>query len=263
MGWQRDLSVAYEKVGDVQEAQGNFPGALKSYSDSLAIRDRLATSDPANAGWQRDLSVSYERLGDIFLAQGNLPAALEQYRASLDRMVPLRDRDPTNADLQRFTSVTLNKVGGLQEAQGNFAGALKSYTDSLAIFEGLAKSDPVNAGWQRDLSVAYNKVGGVQEAQGNFAGALKSHSDSRHYRPPREIRPRQCGLAARSRGELCKAGRCAPPIRRQGKGARLFAARPGNHGALDEALAGQRRLEERPRLVRRADQGAGAVGFGD
>ena len=56
-GWQRDLSVSYNKVGDVLVAQGNLPEALKSYRDSLAIADRLAKADPGNAGWQRDLSV--------------------------------------------------------------------------------------------------------------------------------------------------------------------------------------------------------------
>ena len=59
-GWQRDLSVSFEKVGDVQVAQGDLAGALKSYRDSLAIMKRLAKSDPGNAGWQRDLSVSFE-----------------------------------------------------------------------------------------------------------------------------------------------------------------------------------------------------------
>ena len=38
---QRDLSVSYEKIGDVQVAQGDLAGALKSYSDSFAINDRL------------------------------------------------------------------------------------------------------------------------------------------------------------------------------------------------------------------------------
>jgi hypothetical protein len=42
--WQRDLSVSYEKTGDVLVAQGNLPEALKSFRDSLAIRDRLAKS---------------------------------------------------------------------------------------------------------------------------------------------------------------------------------------------------------------------------
>ena len=52
-GWQRDLSVSYTKIGDVQVAQGDLAGALKSYKDGLGIADRLATSDPGNAGWQR------------------------------------------------------------------------------------------------------------------------------------------------------------------------------------------------------------------
>ena len=56
-GWQHDLSVSYDKVGDVQVAQGDLAGALKSFRDSLAIRERLAQSDPGHAGWQRDLSV--------------------------------------------------------------------------------------------------------------------------------------------------------------------------------------------------------------
>jgi hypothetical protein len=44
-------------------------------SESLAIAERLAHSDPGNAGWQRDLSVSYNKIGDVLVAQGNLPEA--------------------------------------------------------------------------------------------------------------------------------------------------------------------------------------------
>ena len=76
-GWQRDLSVSYNKIGDVLVAQGNLPAALKSYRDALAIFDRLAKADPGNAGWQRDLSVSYDKIGDVLVAQGNLPEALK------------------------------------------------------------------------------------------------------------------------------------------------------------------------------------------
>ena len=69
-GWQRDLSVSYIKIGDVQVDQGDLAGALKSYRDSLAIRDRLTKSDPDNAGWQFDLGISNERIGDVQRAQG-------------------------------------------------------------------------------------------------------------------------------------------------------------------------------------------------
>ena len=77
-GWQRDLSVSHNKIGDVQVAQGDLPAALTSYQASLAIAERLAKADPGNAGWQRDLSVSHNKIGDVQVAQGDLPAALTQ-----------------------------------------------------------------------------------------------------------------------------------------------------------------------------------------
>ena len=57
----RDLSVTYNRIGDVLMAQGKLAEALKSYRDSLAIAERLAKADPGNAGWQRDLSVLQQR----------------------------------------------------------------------------------------------------------------------------------------------------------------------------------------------------------
>ena len=40
--WQRDLSVAYIKIGDVLVAQGDLTGALESYRASHAIFERLS-----------------------------------------------------------------------------------------------------------------------------------------------------------------------------------------------------------------------------
>jgi tetratricopeptide (TPR) repeat protein len=57
--------VSFEKVGEVQAAQGDLAGALTSYRDSLAIADRLAKSDPGNAGWQRDLQYVVKRIGSL------------------------------------------------------------------------------------------------------------------------------------------------------------------------------------------------------
>ena len=57
--WQRDLSVSYDKVGDVLQAQGDLAAALKAYHDSSAIAERLAKADPSNANWQSDFAISY------------------------------------------------------------------------------------------------------------------------------------------------------------------------------------------------------------
>ena len=59
--WQRDLSVSYNKIGDISAARGDRDGALKAYKDGLDIAKQLAARDPNNAEWQRDLSVSYDK----------------------------------------------------------------------------------------------------------------------------------------------------------------------------------------------------------
>ena len=176
--YQRDLSVAYNEIGNVLVAQGNLPEALKAYRDGLAIATRLAEADPDNAEWQRDLSVSYNKVGDVLVAQGNLPEALKAFRDSLAIAERLAEADSDNAEWQRDLSVSYNKVGDVLVAQGNLPEALKAYREDLAIAERVAKADPSNAGWQRDLSVSYIKIGDVLKAQGNLPAALKAYRDS-------------------------------------------------------------------------------------
>ena len=84
-GWQRDLSVSYEKVGDVLVVQGNLQEALDAYQQSLKIAKPLAEQDPSNAEWQRNLSVSYEKVGDVLVARSKLQEALDAYQQSIVR----------------------------------------------------------------------------------------------------------------------------------------------------------------------------------
>ncbi len=175
---QRDLSVSFDRVGNVLVAQGRGEEALTAYRDSLAIRERLARADPANARWQRDLSISFEKVGDVLVAQGTGEEALTAYRDSLAIRERLARADPANAGWQRDLSVSFEKVGDVLVAQGKGEEALSAYRDSLAIAERLARADPANAGWQRDLSVSFNKVGDVLVAQGKGEEALTAYRDS-------------------------------------------------------------------------------------
>jgi tetratricopeptide (TPR) repeat protein len=107
--WQRDLSVSREKIGDVQQAQGDLAAALASYQAALAISERLAKADPGNAGWQRDLSVSHNKIGDVQQAQGDLAAALASYQAVLAISERLAKADPGNAEWQRDLAVSYRR----------------------------------------------------------------------------------------------------------------------------------------------------------
>ena len=78
---QRDLSVSYNKLGDVQRQQGDTAGALAAYEQGLGNRDKLAAANPQDAQGQRDLSISYEKLGDVKRQQGDAAGALAAYES--------------------------------------------------------------------------------------------------------------------------------------------------------------------------------------
>jgi tetratricopeptide (TPR) repeat protein len=82
--WQRDLSVSYGKIGDVQSAQGELSSALSSYNKTLGIEKQLGARDPADTEWQRDLSVSYDRIATCSAPKGDLPSALSSYQQGLE-----------------------------------------------------------------------------------------------------------------------------------------------------------------------------------
>ena len=55
--WQCDLSVALNRFGDVQRAQGDLAGALKSYRETLLDKEQLAQSDPSDTNCLRNCIV--------------------------------------------------------------------------------------------------------------------------------------------------------------------------------------------------------------
>jgi tetratricopeptide (TPR) repeat protein len=177
VGDERDESAVLNEIGGVLVDLGNLPEALKSFRKGLAIRDRLAKTDPGNADRQRDLSVSYNNIGDVLVAQGNLPEALRSFHDALAIRDRLAKVDPGNAGWQRDLSASFNRIGDVLVAQGNLPEALKSFRDGFAIAHRLATADPGHAGWQRDLSVSYDRVGDALVAQGNVPEALNSYSD--------------------------------------------------------------------------------------
>ena len=175
---QRDLSVSYEKIGDVQVAQGDLAGALKSYRDGLSIDERLANSDAANVLWQRDLSISYERVGDVEKAQGDLAGALKSYQDNLAIRDRLAKSAPDNALSQRDLAKSDERLGEVYFAQGNLAAALAQYRASLNLMLSARDADPLNTTFQHFTSVTLVEIGDVLSMQGDLAGALKAFGDS-------------------------------------------------------------------------------------
>ncbi len=61
--YQRDLSVSYNKLGDLLSAQGQGETARDYYEKDLAIVERLAGAEPDRADFQADLVADLVRMG--------------------------------------------------------------------------------------------------------------------------------------------------------------------------------------------------------
>ena len=162
---QRDLSVSYERLGDIAKARNDYRAAEGYYAKALEISERLAEKYP------EDLSFSYEKLGDIAKARNDYKAAEGYYAKALEISERLAEKYPDDPNLQRNLSVSYNKLGGIAEARNDYKAAEGYYAKTLEIFEKLAEKYPEDPNLQRDLSVSYNKLGGIAKALSDYRAA--------------------------------------------------------------------------------------------
>jgi tetratricopeptide (TPR) repeat protein len=113
-GWQRDLSVSQEKIGEVLHAQGKLHAALASFRAALAIRDRLAKADLANGVWQYELGVTDRRHAH---GQGQSGRGAEVVRNQADNHRPPR---------QSRSWIAARRVGLAQQDRQRAAGTGQS-----------------------------------------------------------------------------------------------------------------------------------------
>ena len=81
-GTRRNLSVSYNKLGNIAKAQGKLDEALAYFEQVLAIAEAIAR-ETGTVEARRDLSISYNNLGDIAKAQGKLDEAQAYFEQGL------------------------------------------------------------------------------------------------------------------------------------------------------------------------------------
>jgi tetratricopeptide (TPR) repeat protein len=172
--YQRELGVAYEKIGDAEVEQGHFDEAYDSFKACLAIREQLVKSDQGNDDRLRDLSVTYDKIADVEVLREHLDQALDSYKASFAIAERLAKSHPSNDELQRDLSASYENIGDIQAKRRLFEQALESYRQDFAVTKRLADTHPDNADWQSDLSNVYAKLAAVYESQGNSAKAVEA-----------------------------------------------------------------------------------------
>jgi len=121
--YQRDLSISYERLGDLMVAVGRGEDAARYFQQSLDIRTRLADREPDRADYQRDLSISYERLGDLMEAAGRIDDAVSLYERSLPIAVRLAKNELHITRYQQDLHISYRRLTELLKAAGRHADA--------------------------------------------------------------------------------------------------------------------------------------------
>lgn len=161
----REVPVSLEKLGNFMSQRGQ-PGdaeaALKYFTRSLEMCEKLLLANPDSAEVGRDVSLSLDRLG-AFLSERGQPGDADAAMIYCTRSLQIREMllkvNLDSAEAGRDISVSLNRLGEFLSLRGQSDTALKFCTRSLEIAEKLLLASPDSAQAGRDVSISLNKLG--------------------------------------------------------------------------------------------------------
>ncbi len=143
---QRELAIAYEKVGDVQGNPynpniGDVKGSLASYEKAVEIRDRLRT-----AGLIGDLDVEdallFEKIGGLQANGGDYDQGIVFNEKALTLREAAVNADPGSYDARASLARALRSRGLIPFFEGDNKKALEYYRRASGIYEQLVTERP-------------------------------------------------------------------------------------------------------------------------
>jgi eukaryotic-like serine/threonine-protein kinase len=162
---QRDLAVAYDRLGDVQGDYiganiGDTQGALESHRRALRLRRALVGHDPTLQA-RRELLRSCVKLSEMLMGQSAVPEALTLGREGAQMADSLlQDKDATALD-RRYAAAAYLNYGWAQGLAGDVEPGMKLLEKARALNEQLAAESPQDADVQRSLVVVNGRMGDV------------------------------------------------------------------------------------------------------
>ncbi|MBI4751646.1 MAG: protein kinase [Acidobacteria bacterium] len=170
----RELALGYQKLGDVQGRPdganlGNTPGALESYRKSVAMFEKVASTNPENPIAQVELSMGYERLGSILRRSGKLDEALDQYSKTQAIRNTLGTKYPANLEYKKLLGDGYSRIADLLiQEMGDYQGALEAFQKMLPLREAVIQATPNDGAAHRSLAASYQRYGTALWYFGDF-----------------------------------------------------------------------------------------------
>jgi eukaryotic-like serine/threonine-protein kinase len=162
---QRDLAVAYDRLGDVQGDYiganiGDTEGALESHRHALRLRRALVQRDPTLDA-RRELLRSCVKLSELRMGQSAVPEGLSLAREGAQWADSLLEDKAATARERRYAAAAYMNYGWAQGLTGDVEPGMKLLEKARQLHEQLAAEDPKDADAQRNLVVVAGRMGDV------------------------------------------------------------------------------------------------------
>jgi non-specific serine/threonine protein kinase/serine/threonine-protein kinase len=160
---QRELAVAYSKVGDVQ-GQPMFPNlgqtaaAKTSYEKALTLLREVTAAQPESSMIVHDEIVVMQRLMDLLGVMGRPEEAMALGLEARERSNGLLARHPADPVFQGDLSITCQRLADLKLAAGDTLGALEECRTNVNIAEQSFRAHPEDPRARRAALIASAKL---------------------------------------------------------------------------------------------------------
>ncbi len=173
---ERELAVAYQKVGDVQGDPwtpnlGHTAAAMASYRKSLSLAERLSARGNPDLKMQRLLAEDYFKLGALLSESGDKRAAQATLRQGIGVAETIERQTGEEGDFRLLMNFHV-RIGNTRLDTGDAVGGLESYRQAQQLAERRVAASP-NHTAQASLAVANNHVGEGLLAKGDLVGAIE------------------------------------------------------------------------------------------
>ena len=168
------------QIGVVRMEQGDLPGALLAFQESLKISERVAARAPEDPEVQIALANSRFYVGYVHWER----AELEQASSIFESIIPLVDAvsasEPDNPKWLVERAYANTNLGRVFELEGRYGSALAAYQVVMEVNQRLTELEPDNPEWQLELGFAHNnlgkllsEIGRLDEAEAHFRSDLE------------------------------------------------------------------------------------------
>ena len=174
---QRELALAYSKIGDVQ-GRPMFPNlgktseALKSYDKSMALLSDLSRAQPESTMVVHDLIAVSQRRADLLGTMGRRREAMEQALSARDRILSEIARRPDELVFQADLCIAHARLVNMKQAAADTLGAIEECAAYLDLAERMFRATPNDLGSRRGALIACTKMAELRAMRGDRDSAL-------------------------------------------------------------------------------------------